>query len=140
VRASSTARNWSFASAAKLGLSWADDTLNYDPFAWGWIAAQLGHEASGAPLAHNPDLNIDGAIEASEAFEYAKFAKYRDDSPMFDGSLPGGGNITLVQAYALWPLWCEMIGPIIEKYYPPFPPGPGPGPDPAFQAQVRALT
>ncbi len=133
VIAKSTATATSIASAAiATQSSYASPDGHWDSFARDWIAAQMGHDPYGAALAFNPDTNLDGAIEATEAYNYANSVKNPSDSPNYNQSSAAGGNITLNQAYTLWWIWCWLLLPEIEKYRIPLP---GP-PDPEFYQKV----
>jgi Peptidase C13 family len=122
VLAASTASATSIASAAiATQSSYASPDLNWDTFAYEWIAAQAGHDAYGGALAFNPDTNMDGVIEATEAFNYAKAVDTQPDSPNFSESSAAGGDIGLSQQYWIWWTWCWLFRPEIEKYSPPFP-------------------
>jgi hypothetical protein len=136
VLASSTASATSIASAAiATQSSYASPDGNWDSFAMEWIAAQAGHDPYGAALAFNPDTNMDGVIEATEAFNYAKAVDTQPDSPNFNESSAAGGALTLSQQYSIWWTWCRLFVPEIEKYQPPFPEGPGP----EFNATVNGI-
>lgn len=135
VLAASTADNTSIASAAiATQSSWASPDGHWDSFARDWIAAEIGHDPYGAPLAHNPDTDSDGVIEAEEAFNYALSVQNPSDSPNFSESSEAGGDITLGQRYVVWWWWCWIILPILEKYYKPGPP------DPEFYEKVQQIT
>jgi hypothetical protein len=119
VLAASTAHATSIASAAiATQSSYASPDGNWDSFARDWIAAQAGHDPYGAALAFNPDTNIDGAIEATEAYAYAKAVQNPSDSPNFNESSAAGGALTLSQQYAVWWTWCWLLKPEIDKYRP----------------------
>ncbi|HVM48815.1 MAG TPA: C13 family peptidase [Candidatus Acidoferrum sp.] len=134
VVAASTAQDTSIASAAiATQSSWASPDGHWDSFARDWIAAQIGHDPYGAALAHNPDTDGDGVIEAEEAFNYALSVQNPSDSPNFSESSEAGGDITLGQRYVIWWWWCWIILPILEKYYKPVPP------DPEFYAKVQQV-
>ena len=76
IIANSPAGATSVASAAsKSQSSYVTSDGNWDPFARDWIAAQAGQDAFGAALAFNPELNGNGKVEASEAFNYADAVK-----------------------------------------------------------------
>ena len=138
VLAASPATNSSIASAAiSTQSSYASPDGNWDSFARDWIAAQIGHQPNGGALALNPDTNMDGAIEATEAFNYALAVQNPSDSPNYNQSSAAGGAVTLNQKYVLWWWWCWIILPVLEKYYPTFPPQP---PDPEFYAKVAQIT
>lgn len=125
VLAASTANNSSIASAAiATQSSYVSADGNWDPFARDWIAAQAGHTAFGTALAHNPDGNGNGVIEAEEAYEYALSVQDPRDSPNFNESSEAGGDITLGQHYIFWWWWCYIIYPILVRYYRPLPPDP----------------
>jgi hypothetical protein len=135
VIAASTATNTSIASAAiATQSSYGSSDGHWDCFARDWIAAQIGHDPYGAALAFSPDANLDGAIEAEEAFSYAQAVKYAGDSPNFGESSEAGGDITLGQGYIFWWWWCWLILPVLEKYYHPIPP------DPEFYAKLHQVT
>ncbi len=135
VIAANIAVNTSIASAAiSTQSSWASADGNWDSFAHDWIAAQIGHEPNGGPLAHNPDTNGNGAIEAIEAFNYALSVKNPNDTPNFNQSSAAGGNITLNQQYTFWWIWCWYLIPIVQKYYATLPPV---GPDPEFYTKIN---
>jgi Peptidase C13 family len=135
VLASSTAANTSIASAAIASQSsWASPDGNWDSFARDWIAAQIGHDPYGGALTFNPDTDLDGVVEAEEAFNYALAVKNPSDSPNFDESSEIGGDIALAQRYTWWWWWCILILPVLEKYYL------GPHPDPEFYAKVQSIT
>jgi hypothetical protein len=137
VIAASTATNTSIASAAiATQSSWATPDLNWDSFAHDWIAAEMGHNPSGAALAFNPDTDGDGVIEAEEAFGYANAIKNPSDTPNYSESSEAGGDITLGQQYQIWWWWCWIIMPILQKYYPVFPAPP----DPEFWVKVQSVT
>ncbi len=137
VVAASTATDTSIASAAiATQSSWASPDGNWDSFARDWIAAQIGHDPYGAPLAFNPDTDGDGVVEAEEAYEYALAIQNPSDSPNFNESSEAGGDITLGRKYLIWWWWCLIIRPILEKYYP-VPPIP---PDPEFWLAVQRVT
>jgi hypothetical protein len=138
VLAASPATNSSIASAAiATQSSWASPDGNWDSFARDWIAAQIGHQPNGGALASNPDTDMDGVIEAEEAFNYALAVQNPSDSPNYNESSEAGGDVTLGQKYIFWWWWCWIILPIIEKYYPTFPPNP---PDPEFYQKVAQIT
>lgn len=137
VIAASTANATSIASAAiATQSSYASPDGNWDSFARDWIAAQIGHDPYGAALAFNPDTNLDGAIEATEAFNYANSVRNPSDSPNYNQGSVAGGEITLNQKYALWWHWCLLLSPEIEKFRPPFPNPP----DPEFYDKVQAAS
>jgi hypothetical protein len=138
VLAASPATNSSIASAAiSTQSSYASPDGNWDSFARDWIAAQIGHQPNGGALAFNPDTNMDGAIEATEAFNYALAVQNPSDSPNYNQSSAAGGAVTLNQKYLWWWWWCWIILPVLEKYYPTFPPQP---PDPEFYQKVAQIT
>jgi hypothetical protein len=138
VIAGSTAHDTSIASAAiATQSSYASPDLHWDSFARDWIAAQIGHDPSGGALAHNPDTNSNGVIEAEEAFNYALSVQNPSDSPNYNESSEAGGDITLGQKYLWWWWWCWIILPILEKYYWPIPPIP---PDPEFYSRIHQIT
>ena len=138
VLAASPATNSSIASAAiATQSSWASPDGNWDSFARDWIAAQIGHQPNGGALASNPDTDMDGVIEAEEAFNYALAVQNPSDSPNYNESSEAGGDVTLGQKYIFWWWWCWIILPIIEKYDPTFPPNP---PDPEFYQKVAQIT
>jgi hypothetical protein len=133
--AASTADHTSIASAAlATESSWGSSDGHWDCFARDWIAAQIGHDPYGAALAFNPDGNMNGVIEAEEAFGYANTVKYSGDSPCFDESSEAGGDIALGQHYVWWWWWCWIILPLLEEYYRPFPP------DPEFYKKLHEVT
>jgi hypothetical protein len=136
VLAASTASATSIASAAiATQSSYASPDLNWDTFAYEWIAAQAGHDAYGCPLAFNPDTNMDGVIEATEAFNYAQAEDTQPDSPNFNESSPAGGAIALSQQYSIWWTWCWLFTREIDEFAPPFPAGTGP----EFSAAVNGI-
>ena len=96
---------------------------HWDCFARDWIAAQIGHDPT-ACLAFNPDTNMNGVLEAEEAFGYADAIHYSGDSPNFSESSEAGGDIALSQHYVWWWWWCWIILPVLEEYYRPWPPDP----------------
>lgn len=137
VIAASTADNTSVASAAIASQSsYASPDGHWDSFARDWIAAQSGHDPYGAALAFNPDTNLDGAIEATEAFNYANAIHYSGDSPNYNQSSVAAGQVTLNQKYTFWWHWCLLLAPEIDKYRPPFPNPP----DPEFYEKVLAAS
>jgi hypothetical protein len=140
VVAASTAGATSIASAADAShSSWASPDGNWDSFARDWIAAEIGHGPNGGALVFNPDTDMDGAIEAEEAFGYASNSSVKNpsDSPVYDENSEAGGDITLNQQYELWWWWCWIVLPVLQKYYPTFPPNP---PDPEFYDKVARIT
>jgi hypothetical protein len=135
ILAGSTATNTSVASAAvATQSSWGSPDGHWDSFARDWIAAQIGHDPYGAPLAHNPDEDWDGVIEAEEAFNYAYSVRNPSDSPNFSESSEAGGDITLGQHYVWWWWWCWIILPILEERYRKWPP------DPEFFPKLQEIT
>jgi Peptidase C13 family len=125
IIAASTAASTSVASAAiATQSSWASADGHWDSFARDWIAAQIGHDPYGAALAFNPDTNMNGVIEAEEAFGYADAIHYSGDSPNFSESSEAGGDIALSQHYVWWWWWCWILLPVLEEYYRPWPPDP----------------
>ncbi len=113
---SSTARHTSIASAAiATQSSYASPDGHWDSFARDWIAAQVGHDPYGAALAHNPDTNGNGVIEADEAFAYALSVQNPSDTPNHQDSRDGGGAISLDQRHHLHWLWCDILHPIMER-------------------------
>lgn len=140
VLAASTAAHSSIASAAiATQSSYASPDGNWDSFARDWIAAEIGHDAYGAPLASNPDSNSDNVIEAKEAYGYALSVQNPSDSPNFSESSVAGGNITLGQQYIFAWWWCWILWPILQKYYVEGPiPYPGPGPE--FYGNIAEIT
>jgi hypothetical protein len=136
VLAASTAASCSIASAAIASQSsYASPDGNWDSFARDWIAAQAGHNPNGGPLAFNADTNLNGSIEATEAFNYAYAVRNPSDSPNFNENSVTGGTIRLSQQYAIWWTWCGLFWPEIEKYRPKFPPGP----DPEFYGAINEI-
>ena len=45
-----------------------------------------GHNPNGGALAHNPDTNGDGVVDAKEAFDYALSVKNPSDTPNYSSS------------------------------------------------------
>lgn len=130
IVANSTASQTSIASAAIASQSsWASPDGHWDSFARDWIAAQIGHDPYGAALAFNPDSNSDGAIEATEAYNYANAVKNPNDSPNYSSSSAAGDQITLSQHYLFWWYWCWwwhlVVEPVLVKRFPWPPPDPG---------------
>jgi hypothetical protein len=141
VIAASTADNTVIASAAIASQSsYASPDGHWDSFARDWIAAQIGHDPYGAALAFNPDTNGNGAVESREAFAYANASTVRNpyDSPNYNESSSGAGDIALSQQYAFWWWWCWILWPLLEKYYEGPVPYPGPGPE--FNERLIAVT
>jgi hypothetical protein len=118
VIAASPAGSTSVASAATVDReSIGSSDLNWDCFARDWIAAQAGHDPSGATLAFNPDGDHDGIVEAEEAFAYANAVKDPNDTPNFSESSEAGGDISLGHQYVLWGWWCAILRRELEQYY-----------------------
>lgn len=135
ILAASTSDSTSIASAAiATQSSWGSADGHWDCFARDWIAAQIGHDPYGAALSFNPDSDVNGVIEAEEAFGYANAVKYSGDSPNFSESSEAGGDIALGQHYIWWWWWCWIILPLLEKFYLPTPP------DPEFYRKVGQVT
>ncbi|HEY7851391.1 MAG TPA: hypothetical protein VIB82_00350, partial [Caulobacteraceae bacterium] len=87
-----------------------------------WIAAQAGHDCFGGALAHNPDIDGDGKIEAEEAYGYAKSIQDARDSPNFSETSEAGGDIALGQEYLIWWWWCLLIREALERPWHRLPP------------------
>jgi hypothetical protein len=103
--------------ATEPNLSYVSADGNWDPFARDWIAAQAGHDSFGAALAFNADGDMDGRIEAQEAFDYANAIKHPSDTPNFSESSPAGGDITLGGPYVVWWWWCFILRELLERHY-----------------------
>jgi len=117
VLAASTAASTSVASAAiATQSSWASPDGNWDSFARDWIAAMAGHNPNGGALAHNPDTNGDGVVDAKEAFNYALSVKNPSDTPNYSSSSAAADATSLAQQYVFWWWWCFIILPILQKY------------------------
>jgi hypothetical protein len=123
IVAKSPASATSVASAATEPLnSYVSADGNWDPFARDWIAAQTGHDAFGGALAHNPDGDGDGRIEAEEAYAYANSIKLAADTPNFSESSEAGGDIALGQQYKIWWWWCIILHEVLQQHYVKLPP------------------
>ncbi|MGH7023354.1 MAG: C13 family peptidase [Caulobacteraceae bacterium] len=123
ILAKSPADCTSVASAAiESQSSYVSADGNWDPFARDWIAAQAGHDCFGGALAHNPDVDGDGKIEAEEAFGYAKSIQDPADSPNYSESSEAGGDISLGQEYIIWWWWCLLIKEELEAPWRRLPP------------------
>jgi hypothetical protein len=123
ILAKSTASATSVASAAiESQSSYVTADGNWDPFARDWIAAQAGHDPFGGALAHNPDLNGNGKIEAEEAYGYAKSVQDPRDSPNFSETSEAGGDIGLGQEYLIWWWWCLLLKDSLQRPWHALPP------------------
>jgi len=123
ILAHSQAGATSVASAAtEFQNSYITSDGNWDPFARDWIAAEAGHNPFGGALAHNPDTDSDGRIQAEEAFNYADSVRDPRDSPNFSESSEAGGDIALGQEYIIWWWWCRILYVELEKYHLKLPP------------------
>jgi hypothetical protein len=122
ILAKSTADATSVASAVtEFESSWGTSDGHWDYFARDWISAQAGHDPYGAALASNPDTDVDGRIQAEEAFGYANTIHYSGDSPNFSESSEAGGDIALGQEYVVWWWWCRILWPLLERHYAQLP-------------------
>lgn len=65
--------------------------LNFDPFAYDWIASVTGQYADGSPLEQTVDTNADNRISAREAFEYSDAVHDPYDTPNSVDSPSGYG-------------------------------------------------
>ncbi|HVM48814.1 MAG TPA: hypothetical protein VMU04_12355 [Candidatus Acidoferrum sp.] len=97
--------------------AFVSDDGNWDSFARDWIAAQAGHDPFGGSLAFNPDANLDGRIEAEEAFAYAEQIKRPYETPVFGENSISGGGVSLGEAKVWWPWWCLILRKRLETYY-----------------------
>ncbi|HEX9235312.1 MAG TPA: C13 family peptidase [Actinomycetota bacterium] len=103
VIANSTASCASVASAcveANNSIGGAD----FDPFARGWISAMHQAKPDGGSLAHDPDTDGDGAVQAEEAFAFADSVHDPYDTPVYDESSEAGGDCTLGWSGFRWRL------------------------------------
>ncbi len=92
IIASSKAEITHFSAACRADLSsYGGD--EFDIFAYSWIAAINGKQASGEPLYNIADSNYDNRVSVSEAFEYAKLHKAKKDTPVTKSSHSGAGDI-----------------------------------------------
>lgn len=113
----STATATSIASSAMESKnSYASFDGNWDPFARDWITAQARHTPFGGMPAFNPDADGDGRIQAEEAFAYARFICDPRDSPVFNESSEGGGDITLDQRLRVFG-WYPILEQSLRPYY-----------------------
>jgi hypothetical protein len=121
----SPATNTSIASAATASLpSYGTSDLKWDVFAYEWLSAMNGSDPYGNALAYNPDTNMDGTVEATEAYNYA-VSQDIYDTPSYQESSADGGRIALSQKYELWWIWCHFWSFYVQRY-PNFPNPPDP--------------
>ncbi len=91
VIVNSTAKRTHFAAACEEDRSSIGGAF-FDPFALDWIAAMNGQYPNGSSLSRIVDVNQDGRISASEAFDYAYAERDSYDTPVSAENLLGIGS------------------------------------------------
>jgi len=116
VLSGSTAQRTSIDCAAEMsGVSWWASNRLFTHFSLDWLSAQRGALIQGTPL--DVDGNHSGAIEASEAYCYAKVHKYQYDTPNF-ASAPNGAEMEIAfsDPNPLSADWCVLVEPMVNQY------------------------
>jgi hypothetical protein len=126
TNATRTAAHW----AAKRGeWSFVRDDYPIMQFSSAWLSAQRSQDFLGNDV--QADGDHDGAVEASEAYEYADLHKYPDDKP---GSayVNGGETIAMAASNHVDADWCNLVKPVMEMYWKEMP-------EPAFYSRLHRV-
>jgi hypothetical protein len=115
----STASATSVACAAEAdGTSHWESLHTWNAFAFDWLKAQMGQELDGTKLAPAADAPPNGAVEASEAYNYALTRKVSGDTPNYkSSSQPLADNIAFSLPNPLATQWCSLVSPVVNEYY-----------------------